>query len=283
MKGPPVDERAKSRAQWSAAADAWTRLADDFEKTSGVFTRLLIDAARLSSGLNVLDLASGPGDPALSIAQIVGPKGRVTATDQSEEMIAGAIGRASRLGIKNFDAKVEDAESLPFPDDSFDRVTSRFGAMLFMDPAKGLSEARRVLKPGGRAAVLVWGPPQRNMMFALVPRELGKIIELPPPDPEAPSAVRLGPEGALVSVLLKAGYRNVEETRKAFPMNWGRGPADAWGMMKRLMASLPPVLAGLPEDKRQRFNEAMIAALEGFTENGEVVLPAEVVCATGEK
>ena len=278
-----MDERSKSRAQWSAAADAWTRLADDFEKINGVSTRLLLDAARLGPDLKGLDLASGPGDPALSIAQIVGPKGRVTATDQSEEMVAGAMGRASRRGIKNFDAKVADAESLPFPDDSFDRVTSRFGAMLFVDPVKGLSEARRVLKLGGRAAILVWGPRERNMMFTLVPRELGKIIELPPPDPEAPSAVRLGPAGALVSVLQKAAFRDIEETRKAIPLNWGRGAADAWGMMKRLMASLPPVLAGLPEDKRRRFNEAMIAALEGFTENGEVVLPAEVVCATGEK
>ena len=278
-----MDERAKSLAQWSAAADAWARLADDFEKINGISTRVLIDAARLSSGLDVLDLASGPGDPALSIAQIVGPKGHITATDQSEEMIKGAIERAARRGIKNFDAKAADAESLPFPDDSFDRVTSRFGAMLFVDPVKGLSEARRVLKPGGRAAILVWGPQERNMMFALVPRVLGKIIELPPPDPEAPSAVRLGPEGVLVSVLLKAGFRDVGETRQAFPVKWGRGPADAWGMMKGLMASLPPVLAGLPEDKRRRFNEAMIAALEGFTENGEVVLPAEVVCATGEK
>ena len=128
-----MDERAKSLAQWSAAADAWARLADDFEKINGISTRVLIDAARLSSGLDVLDLASGPGDPALSIAQIVGPKGHITATDQSEEMIKGAIGRASSRGLKNFDAKAANAESLPFPDDSFDRVTSRFGAMLFVD------------------------------------------------------------------------------------------------------------------------------------------------------
>ena len=278
-----MDQRAKSLADWSAAADDWTRLADDFEKILGVVSKILIEAARLGPGLKVLDLASGPGDPALSIAEAVGPTGRVTATDQSPEMVEGAKSRAIGRGLENFDAKIADAESLPFPDDNFDCVTSRFGAMLFVDPVKGLSEARRVLKPGGRAAILVWGPPERNMMFAMVPGELGKIIELPPPDPNAPSAGRLGPDGALVSVLRDAGFREIDESRKAFQMHWGRGPADAWAMMKQLMASLPPVLTRLSEEQRQRFDEAMIGALEGFTVNGEVVLPAEVVCATGVK
>ncbi|MDP3936934.1 MAG: class I SAM-dependent methyltransferase [Deltaproteobacteria bacterium] len=276
-------ERARSLAQWSAAAEMWTGFADELEKINGVFTELLIAGAKLAPGQTVLDLASGPGDPALSIATKVSPGGRVVATDQSPEMVAGANERAARRGLENFEAQTTDAEELPFPDATFDRVTSRFGAMLFVDPIQGLSEALRVLKPGGRAAMLVWGQPERNAMFALIPRVLGKIIELPPPDPDAPSATRLGAEGALAEVFRAAGFDAVEETRKAVTMGWGRGPAETWGVLKRLMASLPPVLARLEEAQRRRLDEAMIEVLEGAVENGQVVLPAEVVLATGEK
>ncbi len=276
-------ERARSLAQWSAAAEGWTDFADELEKINRAFTEMLIAGAKLAPGQSVLDLASGPGDPALSIAAKVSPGGRVIATDQSPGMVAGANERAARRGVDNFEAQTIDAEELPFPDASFDRVTSRFGAMLFIDPIQGLSEALRVLKPGGRAAMLVWGPAERNPMFALIPRVLGKIIELPPPDPDAPSATRLGAEGALAEVFRAAGFEAVEETRKAVALGWGRGPAETWGVMKQLMASLPPVLARMEEAQRRALDEAMISVLEGLVENGQVVLPAEVVLATGEK
>lgn len=283
---PPSDDakvRARSLAEWSAAARAWNDFADDLERINGVFTEMLIEAAGLAPGQTVLDLASGPGDPALSIARVVGPTGRVTATDQSPEMVAGAKARAARRGLENLEAMPAHADALPFPDAHFDRVTSRFGAMLFVDPVGGVSEARRVLKPGGRAAMLVWGPPERNAMFALIPRALGQIIELPPPDPDAPSATRFGGEGALAGVFRAAGFEDVKESRKAFGVGWHRGPAEAWAVMKRLMASLPPVLARMEEAQRRRLDEVAIAALEDFVEGGEVVLPAEAVVATGEK
>ena len=95
-----MDQRAKSLADWSAAADDWTRLADDFEKILGVVSKILIEAALLGPDLKVLDLASGPGDPALSIAEAVGPTGRVTATDQSQEMVEGAKSRAALRGLE---------------------------------------------------------------------------------------------------------------------------------------------------------------------------------------
>ena len=276
-------ERARSLAQWSAAARAWTDFADHLETINAPFTKLLLAGAKLAPGQAVLDLASGPGDPALTIAEKVSPGGRVVATDQAPEMVAGAEARAARRGLDNFEAQTADAEELPFPDASFDRVTSRFGAMLFVDPIQGLSEARRVLRPGGRVAMMVWGPPDRTAMFGLVPKVLGKIVDLPPPDPDAPSATRFGAKGALADVFRAAGLEAVEEARRAVPMRWGRGAVEAWASMKGLMASLPPVLARLEEAQRKRLDEAMIGALEGFTEDGQVVLPAEVVLVTGEK
>ena len=104
-----------------------------------------------------VDLASGPGEPAVTIARLVGPDGGVVATDLVEEMLAGARRRIAD-GVGNLEAQTADMQDLPFADGSFDRVTCRFGIMFAPEPARAFAEVRRVLRPGGKCAFMVWGP-----------------------------------------------------------------------------------------------------------------------------
>src|SRR5258706_8871734 len=139
--------------KWHAQIAAFTRGA----------TEAILEAAHLRPGICVLDLACGVGDPALSIAAEVAPSGRVTATDLGPGMMSLAEELARKKGITNIEFREASAESLPFPGESFDVLTCRFGVMFFPDLPKALRECFRVLKPGGRAVFFSSG--KQNQPF----------------------------------------------------------------------------------------------------------------------
>jgi SAM-dependent methyltransferase len=114
-------------------------------------TETLVAYADPQPGIKVLDLASGTGEPAISIATRIAPTGNVTALDLSADLLAIATERASRRGLTNITTQQADAQQLPFPDQQFDLATSRFGVMFFADIDRALRELHRVLKPGARA------------------------------------------------------------------------------------------------------------------------------------
>src|SRR5258708_19434704 len=135
--------------------------------------------------MRFLDLASGGGDPALSIAAAVGPSGRVTASDMGPGMISLAQELARKKGLPNIEFREANAESLPFADASYDVLTCRFGIMFFPDLGKALRECFRVLKPGGRAAFVAWGKKEQPF-FAATAAILLKHVPFPPPPPTPP-------------------------------------------------------------------------------------------------
>src|ERR1700675_110827 len=122
---PPPGPKKTTRQDWLAAAPAWKKVYSQPAFQSRQATELVVQGAALSSGMHVLDLASGSGEPALSVATAVGPEGRVTATDLLREMLQIAEENASARGIKNIDFRAADAEQLPFPARLFDRITCR--------------------------------------------------------------------------------------------------------------------------------------------------------------
>ncbi len=117
--------------------------------------------------MDVLDLASGEGDPVLTLAALVGEHGTVTATDVNPGPLAAAAVHARQSGISNIQFHVADAQQLPFEDAAFDRVTCRFGVMFFPDPLAarscstgGVGIYRTTLFPGipCTSATVRWWP-----------------------------------------------------------------------------------------------------------------------------
>ncbi|MBI3744884.1 MAG: class I SAM-dependent methyltransferase, partial [Chloroflexi bacterium] len=189
------------RKDWAEGARAWGKWRRELTSQSKEATDVLIEAAQLRPGMRVLDIASGTGEPALSIATALGAKGEVVATDLTTEMLAVAEADAHERRLKNVRFQQADAEALPFPDESFDRVTCRFGIMFCPRPGQALREMRRVLKPGGRVALVTWGPPDKNPFFATAMGPFMKRLPMPPPDPDAPSPFRFAqPAGTSVVV-----------------------------------------------------------------------------------
>src|SRR5262252_7484361 len=150
--------RARVSNRWSAHSAQWNT----------TMTDALLSAAALSPDSVVLDLAAGSGDPALTIAERV-IRGRVIALDSSLASLLLAGTHARRLGLG---AKVTfvqaNAEAIPLAAKCVDRVTCRCGIMFFSDTALVMSEVLRVLKPGGRAAFLVWGSFEQPFFDATV-------------------------------------------------------------------------------------------------------------------
>jgi ubiquinone/menaquinone biosynthesis C-methylase UbiE len=166
-------------------------------------TDALVEYACPTGGMKVLDLASGTGEPAITLTSRVGEQGHVTAFDLSASLLEIAAQRAQARGLTNFTTQQGDAHSLPFPDNHFDLATSRFGVMFFRDPVAALQELRRVLRPGARACFLAWGPfeqPYWQSMMGVVHKHVGDPL-LPP---GGPNPFRFAEQGSLSAILRSA-------------------------------------------------------------------------------
>ena len=209
----PIDDAA-TRAYWRDRARIWIRWAHEIERMTGRFNAPFIEAAGVGAGMRVLDLASGAGEPALSIAHEIGGDGQVLATDATPEMVDYMRYRFKTAGFSNLSCERADMEALPYEDNAFDRVTCRFGIMFAPDPDAALREALRVLKPGGRGAWMVWGPMEDTTVFAVLQREARAFLYLPP-DPALPQ-FRFGEAGLLAGALERAGFAAAEERECRF-------------------------------------------------------------------
>src|SRR5262249_19931082 len=170
--------KSKNSTEWGSsyglvAAEKWKAKSAAMGRA---VTEALVDYARPKPGMRVLDLASGTGEPAISLADRVGPEGSVAALDLSVELLAIAEKRAQQRGLKNVHFHPADAPDLPFADESFDLATSRFGVMFFADVQTALRELYRVLRPGARACFAAWGPfeqPYWQSTVGVVARHVG--------------------------------------------------------------------------------------------------------------
>ena len=276
--------RERLRQEWTdePTVAAWRKWNTQLVAFTRGATDAVLEAAQLRPGMRVLDLASGVGDPAISIAEIVGPSGHVTATDLGPGMIAFAEELAKSKGLRNTDFRVVDVEALLFPDRSFDVVSSRFGVMFFTDQVKAFRECRRVLKPGGRVAFVVWGKREQPFLGATV-GILTKYVEAPTPDPDAPHAFMFGERGLLESRLKAAGFADVREEVRTVTGRWQGTPEEYWQQFTEVAAPFRPLIAKLTPETRAKAEAEIFAGLRKIHDGKALTMPLEIVIGTGVK
>jgi len=277
---PSPDPREVIRQEWRDAAPFWRKWSSQLAFQSRQATELVVQGAALSPGLHVLDLASGSGEPALSVSAAVGPQGRVTATDLLLEMLEVAQENAAARGLTNIEFRATDAEDLPFPDRLFDRVTCRFGIMFMPDIQKALREMRRVLKPDGRASFVTWGPLEENPLFGLMIRPFLKYVDVPPPPPDSPHVFRFADENKLMQTLSEAGFQEARAVKHRINWAWPGPPEEAWQGGSELAAPFKRIIAATPADKREEVIREVIEGVRQFFDGTAVNFPAAVVASS---
>lgn len=247
-------------------------------------TEAILASAHLRPGMRVLDLASGVGDPALSIAAEVAPSGRVTATDLGPGMMSLAEELARKKGFTNIEFREASAESLPFPDGTFDVLTCRFGIMFFPDLPRALRECLRVLKPGGRAVFVAWGKKEQPFFTTTAGIILKHVPVLPPPpDPDGPSLFMFGERDRLRRALEAAGFSNVHEEDRIIPGRWSSSAEEYWEQFTEVAAPFRPLLDELTPEKMAQARSEILAALKRFWTGKELNMPLEIVIGTATR
>jgi len=245
-------------------------------------TDALVDYAKPTPGMQVLDLASGTGEPAISLAMRVGPRGHVTALDLSADLLEIAAQRAKARGLQNFTTHSADAHTLPFPADSFDLATSRFGVMFFRDPDLAFRELLRVLRPEARACFLAWGSvdqPYWQSMMGVVHHHVGGPL-LPP---AGPNPFCYAQPASLSSVMQAAGFREVEEETRTLPWTWPGPVEEVWEYARSVSVPFRPMLERVPADQWPQINAEVHEAIRHYSDGGKIGFGASLVFASGKK
>jgi ubiquinone/menaquinone biosynthesis C-methylase UbiE len=258
----------------------WDLAAEDYEP---LWHRQLADArsalfsvASVTNGERVLDVACGTGLVAFEAARLVGAAGRVTGVDLSGKMVAAAQRRAADLGVANATFQRMDAQKLEFPEASFDVVVCALGLMYVPEPVAALSEMRRILRPGGRMIVAVWG--ERSQcgwapLFEIVDAEVSSEV--------CPLFFNLGQQNVLADLCEKVDFDLLECRRLRSTLSY----ADADEACDAAFIGGPVALAWsrFAADTRQRVRKRYVSAIDPWRQESGYHIPGEFVVVAARR
>jgi len=269
--------------RWTGSAPYWEKHREVIRQMFSPVTQALVNEAQISRGNHVLDIATGPGEPALSVAALVRDDGRVVGIDPIPEMVAAARRAADRLALKNVSFEVAFADHLPFPANTFDAVISRFGVMFFPAPTNGLREMLRVLKPHGKLALAAWHFAERNPFHTSLSRVIDLYVEPTPLEPDALDAFRFAPPGKLLDLLRAAGAENPTERILQFTIDAPISLEDFWTLRLEMSDKLRAKIGALSKDLLAEVKHRTLESLREYSTGSGMSFPAEVLIVSGTK
>jgi ubiquinone/menaquinone biosynthesis C-methylase UbiE len=257
----PVTFKESQLAEWQTAAPGWRKWYDVLEAETGgqVVSRKLVEVAGLGPGDTVMDIGTGYGEPALTAAHAVMPRGHVIAVDIAADMLAFGRERAVLAGLQNVEFLEADVETLWFDESTFDAITSRQCLQFLPDVVGTLKRLHAFLKADGRLAVAVWGPP-RTVQFALAVPVILNELKLPPPLHGRPGIFALADAATLAQLVAEAGFRDVE-TGTVTAIYETTSPADFTQWIRDVAPPIVNLLKGRPAQTQERVWRKVTEAL----------------------
>lgn len=269
------------RQMWSSVAPAWARHTDFIEARAAALTERMLAFCAPQPGERVLELACGPGGLGLAAAPLVRPGGEVVLSDLAPEMTDLARDRAAALGLDHVSARSLDLDHVEEPAASFDVVLCREGLMFAPDPARAAGEIRRVLRPGGRTAIAVWGPRARNPWLGVVLDSLSAQLGRPMPPPGVPGPFSLDDAGHLHALLAGSGLSSVDVSEVEVPLRTASFD-EWWDRTTTLAGPLSTILRSLPDGAVAGLRERARAAIEPYRDGSGLAFPGVTLLATAK-
>jgi SAM-dependent methyltransferase len=287
MSGAFDSQKFKSaqRQGWDGAAEGWKKWWKTIEESAQVVSDRLVELSRIQKGNHVLDIATGIGEPAVTIARKVGSGGKVTAIDLSTAMLAIARERAKELGLANIiEFEEGDAESFRLPPQKFDAIVSRFGLMFLPDLPNALKTMKEALVQDGRIAAAVWSTPQRVPAFLLPLEIVMKETGTPPPPPGTPGPFSLADMNRLREIFGQEGFQDIRTESNT--MNFKLpSPEKYVDFVRSTAAPLTAMMAGLPPARQQEIWNKVADASRKYSDpgNGSVNFTNEVIFVSAKR
>ena len=276
----PDEARGASREAWEQAAAGWGRVADRIHAWAVGVSATMVDALALQPGDRVLELAAGPGDTGFMAAELIVPGGTLICSDGAEAMLAVARERAVAQRVRNVEFRQLELEWIDLPTADVDAVLCRWGIMLIVDSDAAAREIRRVLRPGGRAALAVWDVPERNPWTTIpmgVMRELGHVAA---PAPDAPGMFKLAGDGVLAELLQGAGLVDVKVAPVAMERHFD-SLEDYLAETIEMSSALRAAHGSLSPAQQAEVRERIAAAAVPYTaDDGSLTVPGSTLVAS---
>jgi ubiquinone/menaquinone biosynthesis C-methylase UbiE len=281
METKLIQIREQQKEVWNRFSPGWKKwdeLTMDFMKPmADEIIRLL----KPKDNDLVLDVASGTGEPGLTIATML-KGGKVVATDLAEGMLEVALENAKIRGIKNFEVIASDVSELPFPDNNFDAISCRMGFMFFPDMLLAAKEMVRVLKPAGRIAVTVWSEPEKNLWAGTIMGVIQKNMHVEAPPQGTPGLFRCARRGLISELFEQAGLKNISESEVAGKLNIGNKKAY-WNFMTEVAAPVVAALSNADCDMLVTVRREVFNSIKQKYPDGDLSLDSNAFVIYGEK
>jgi ubiquinone/menaquinone biosynthesis C-methylase UbiE len=268
--------RNYTRETWDECAEKYIPLARQLIP----YHMALLSLTEPKTGERVLDVCTGPGEPAMTIASMIAPNGQVTGIDLSSNMTEMARKTAEKRQLKNIEFLTMDAEKLELPDKNFDLAISCFGFQIITQPEVAAKEIFRVLKPGGRAGFTVWSTQDRAQAIDVIVAPMLRYAE-PDETGYLPTPYELGGPGEFAELLQKIGFTDLKEIRK---VDYFRAPTVDEFLSNFLEGT--PIGHSLGEEDEVVQREVKAEArrnISRYQTNNGIAIPCECVIVRGQK
>ena len=261
---------AESARAWSEVASGWERRDAWVSSGSRPVTERLLERLDPQQGERMLEVGGGLGEVGRLVAERVGPEGRVLISDQAAAMAEAA--RRHSEGLDNVGVQVVDAQAMELESESFDGVVSRYSYMLMPDPAAGLAETRRVLRPGGRLAFAVWAAAADNPWGSAIGRTMIDLGLADPPEPDAPGPFRLADPERVRSLVAGAGLAQPRVDEVEIAMRYTSFD-EYWEVTQDLAMSLREALTRISAAEADELRTRVRDSLAKYDDADGVAIP----------